>query len=426
MDDAMDVNFRFLGPDEGGVLTEAIEAAYGTTYDVRWVYDRSEVSARLADGRYVSCVAESADGALLCHMGMSLAAAGDAVAHSGQAVTLEAARGQHLFTRTKRFLMDWAREEGLAGMFSEATAAHPYSQRANIELGAHETGFLLGWIPATVANDAAAGAPRRRQSAALFYTKLNDGQERRVYAPERHHEIVGQTLALCELRGTLAKAGPDAELAGRSELHVAVDEDRNLALFTGHVPGAGAGRRRSRAAGGLLCRGLPQSPHRRRRAADAVAAPGPSQGRRHCRRLGPRSRAIGLRPVLPAVALGSDVSGGEVRTDLALDPLQGVVDGLGVALQLLGDHLVGVAVEVEREDAALEIGEDAGGGGEAGDQAGELFGGDHLVDRVVDAGAGQDLVQGRVRVPGGGVGLAERASRVERRVLVAGRGLGRR
>src|ERR1700710_2676704 len=194
----MNVTFRFLGPKEGGVLTEAIEAAYGTTYDVRWVYDRSEVSARLADGRYVSCVAESADGALLCHMGMSLAAAGEAVARSGQAVTLEAARGQHLFTRTKRFLMDWAREEGLAGMFSEATAAHPYSQRANLELGAHETGFLLGWIPATVSNDAAAEAKAARQSAALFYTKLNEGHERQVFAPVRHREIVAKTIELCE------------------------------------------------------------------------------------------------------------------------------------------------------------------------------------------------------------------------------------
>lgn len=236
--DAIDVAFRFLGPDEGGVLTEAIEAAYGTTYDVRWVYDAGEVSARLADGRYVSCVAESPAGELLCHLGMSLAAAGDAVAHSGQAVTMPAARGQHLFTRTKRFLMDWAREEGLAGMFSEATAAHPYSQRANIELGAHETGFLLGWIPATVDNDAAAKETPRRQSAALFYSKLNDGHERRVYAPERHHEIVGQTLALCELRGTLAKPPPDCELSACSEFHVEVDEDHNLALITVTVPGA--------------------------------------------------------------------------------------------------------------------------------------------------------------------------------------------
>jgi GNAT superfamily N-acetyltransferase len=234
----MDVNFRFLGPQEGTVLTSAIEAAYGQTYDVRWVYDPAEVEARLADGRYVSCVAETESGELLCHEGMSLAASGDAVGHSGQAVTLPAARGQHLFTRTKRFLMDWARDQGMAGMFSEATAAHPYSQRANLDLGAHETGFLLGWIPTSVDNDAAEGERPRRQSAALFYAKLNDGHERRVYAPPRHHEIVGQTLALCGLRGTLTVPPPGAALASRSELHVAVDDDHNLALITVHAPGA--------------------------------------------------------------------------------------------------------------------------------------------------------------------------------------------
>jgi serine/threonine-protein kinase RsbW len=234
----MDAFFRFLRPDEGNVLTAAIEAAYGSTYDVRWVYDEAEVAARLADGRYVSCVAENAEGELLCHEGMSMAAAGDAVAHTGQAVTMPIARGQHIFTRTKRFLMDWARERGLAGMFSEATAAHPYSQRANIELGAHETGFLLGWIPASVDNDAAAGAPRRRQSAALFYTKLNDGHERQVYVPARHREVVGRTLELCQLRGTLATPPADCELPPRSRVHVEIEADHNLALLTVDVPGA--------------------------------------------------------------------------------------------------------------------------------------------------------------------------------------------
>lgn len=232
------VTFRYLQPDEGDLLTGAIRAAYGETYDVRWVYDEAEVEARLSAGTYVSWVAESAAGELLCHEGMSLAAAGDAVGHSGQAVTMPAARGQHLFTRTKRHLMDWARERGLAGMYSEATAAHPYSQRANLELGAHETGFLLGWIPASVANDAAAGQRPRRQSAALFYTKLNDGHEREVYAPKRHREIIGQTLELCELRGTLADPPADAKVPARTGLHVEVDEDHNLALITVHEPGA--------------------------------------------------------------------------------------------------------------------------------------------------------------------------------------------
>jgi hypothetical protein len=48
-----DVSFRFLESDEGQVLTEAIRAAYGDSYDVRWVYDPGEVSARLAAGTYV-------------------------------------------------------------------------------------------------------------------------------------------------------------------------------------------------------------------------------------------------------------------------------------------------------------------------------------------------------------------------------------
>lgn len=109
---ATKITFRALASNEGNRLSEAIRAAYGETYDVRWVYDPAEVGARIA-----------------------------------------------------------------AGMYSEATAAHPYSQRANLELGAHETGFLLGWIPASVDNDAATDRRPGRQSAALFYAKLNDGHE---------------------------------------------------------------------------------------------------------------------------------------------------------------------------------------------------------------------------------------------------------
>ena len=57
-----EVTFRYLQPEEGAVLSEAIRAAYGETYDVRWVYDPAEVSARLAAGTYVSWVAESRGG----------------------------------------------------------------------------------------------------------------------------------------------------------------------------------------------------------------------------------------------------------------------------------------------------------------------------------------------------------------------------
>jgi hypothetical protein len=94
-----------------------------------------------------------------------------------------------------------------------------------------------GWIPASVSNDAA-GARRGRQSAALLYLKLNDGHERNVYAPAHHREIVARTIELCELRGTVADPPAEAALAERTEMHVEVDRDHNLALLTVLEPGA--------------------------------------------------------------------------------------------------------------------------------------------------------------------------------------------
>jgi hypothetical protein len=42
---------------------------------VPWVYDPVEVESRIAAADYVSWIAESSEGELLCHEGMSLAAA---------------------------------------------------------------------------------------------------------------------------------------------------------------------------------------------------------------------------------------------------------------------------------------------------------------------------------------------------------------
>ena len=234
----MDVTFRFLEPDEGTVLTTAIEAAYGQSYDVRWVYDPAEVGARIDAGTYVSCIAESPAGELLCHIGMSLAAAGDAVGHSGQAVTLPAARGQHLFTRTKRHLMDWARERGLAGMYSEATAAHPYSQKANIELGAHETGFLLGWIPATVVERRRGRAPRPPVGGAALPEAERRARARRLRAGAAPGDRRPDGRALPAARTSSPTRRRTASCRSRTELHCEVDDDHNLALLTVHVPGA--------------------------------------------------------------------------------------------------------------------------------------------------------------------------------------------
>jgi len=236
------VHVRPLRASEADRLGDAIRSAYGESYDAPWVYDAHEVARRITEGLMVSAIAETDDGTLLSHAAMSLRPH-DSVGHVGQAVTLPAARGHHLFLSVKRHLVYLARKRGLAGLYSEATAAHPDSQLANVELGAQETGFLLGWVPASVTKDAASGLgveePRTpRRSAALFYLRTNPKPARPVYAPARHREITDDIIAASRLPSRLADPPRRARLERHSALHSHVLTDHNVGVLTVTGPGA--------------------------------------------------------------------------------------------------------------------------------------------------------------------------------------------
>src|SRR5580698_11165582 len=100
-----DMRVRLLAPSESARLGEAVRAVYGETYPVQWTYDAEEVARLISAGLLISAIAETADGQLLCHSGLVLNAPGDLVGHAGQALTLPAARGRHIFTTVKRYLV---------------------------------------------------------------------------------------------------------------------------------------------------------------------------------------------------------------------------------------------------------------------------------------------------------------------------------
>jgi len=237
------VHVRLLRADEAPRLADAIRSVYGDSYDVPWVFDTSRVARWIASGLLVSCIAENDDGELLCHGAMSLRSSRDIVGHVGQAVTMPGARGRHLYTQVKRHLVYVARKRGLAGMYSEATAAHPYSQRANIDLGAHETGFLLGWIPATVVNNAVETESERRQSAALFYLRTNPKSARPAFAPASHREIVREIISTSRIHARLADPPRGLRLEARSSLHTKYNPTQNLVVITVSEPGADLAQR---------------------------------------------------------------------------------------------------------------------------------------------------------------------------------------
>ncbi len=130
-----------LTPPEAAALPDAIQATYGDSYDHAWAYDVDAVAARLADETLVSFVGRaSTPGAsratVVGHAGLLRDTTVDPVGESGLAVVDPAWRSHHLFPTLKRALADWCGTEGMFGMYSEVTAAHPYSEKANLHLGA--------------------------------------------------------------------------------------------------------------------------------------------------------------------------------------------------------------------------------------------------------------------------------------------------
>jgi serine/threonine-protein kinase RsbW len=220
----------FLAPESAEAFTRLVRRCYGDSYDAAWVYDPAEVAERLRRGTLWSTVGRADDGELVAHVGLARQRPDDDVAESGQAVVDPEYRGRHLFTLLKRRAAAQAAERGLFGLFSEATAAHPYSQRANVALGAVETGLLLGYIPATVAYEAI-DAHRHRQSVVLYYLKTNDGHTRPVYAPPRDRAMVESILERSGLRGVVRDV-TDEPSAATTDVHIDDRDDHNDRVVT--------------------------------------------------------------------------------------------------------------------------------------------------------------------------------------------------
>jgi len=227
------IEIRFLRPDEAACLTAAIERSYGRSYDAAWAYDVDEIRRRLECGSMRSIVGVEPGGDVVGHLALARPEPTAAAGHAGQAVVDPRYRGHHLFTTLKRELATWCTSEGLLGMYSEATAAHPYSQAANLELGARETGFLLGYIPAQVSYTAIKeDVGGRRQSVALFWLTTNPAPSRVVHPPHWHRDILTAIYEHNALDRELVGFDAVPELAGSTSFTLTEHVDHNEATLT--------------------------------------------------------------------------------------------------------------------------------------------------------------------------------------------------
>jgi len=186
-----------------------------------------------------SCVAVTPEGEFVGHLAITVERPDSPVGEAGQAVVDPRFRGHHLFPKMKTFMAEQCKKSGMYGLYSEATAVHPYSQRGNLHLGARETGFLLGYIPPSVAyKDIGEDRAGRRGSVALFHMRINEEPEREIHPPERYRDVVQRVVEHNGLRRKVVEvSGSEIVVPASSRVDLRVRRDHNLAFVRVLEPG---------------------------------------------------------------------------------------------------------------------------------------------------------------------------------------------
>jgi serine/threonine-protein kinase RsbW len=236
-EDAPPLELRLMRPDEAEELARCIWRSYGTSYDGVDSYYPQRVRARLADGAMLSAGAFAPGGEMVAHLALSFLGPEARMAEAGQAAVDPRFRGHALFPRLKELLAGEARGRGLWGLYSEATAAHAGSQRANLHLGAVETGFLLGYIAPSVRYASIETGARGRPSVALMVLPVGDAPRRAVHLPEDWGGRIESLYGRLGLERECA-AGPPAGFDAATRLDLSVDVVRGTARLEARSFGA--------------------------------------------------------------------------------------------------------------------------------------------------------------------------------------------
>ncbi len=203
------LTFRLMKEDDSINVARCIYHSYGYSYGNDIVYYPEKMKEHLVHGFLQSCVVLNPENEIVGHLAMMLNKPDAVVGETGMAVVDPRFRGRGLFKKMKNFLIDYAGEREMKGIYSEAVAVHPFTQEGNISIGAHETGFLIGFTPTTMFFKKIQRKKRtKRQTTLLFYYLINDDIEREVYIPEQHSTIVESIIDFNNLKRKI-KNKPD-------------------------------------------------------------------------------------------------------------------------------------------------------------------------------------------------------------------------
>ncbi len=218
------LRYRRLWADEAEKLIRLVRRCYGDSYPMSLFYDREQLQQKLEVGLLISAVAETEGGELVGHVGTLWEHETASTADAITGMVLEAYQRQGILARLTETLGPLYPPGGLTGLQLFCVTTHTASQRAGLERGTVESGFLLPEFPSTMNAQGVVNDPLgERNPALVMYRPIKAAPQRRCYVTPDYHDLIGaiyervnyarQLVGVCdhELQGqTAGVLHPDA------------------------------------------------------------------------------------------------------------------------------------------------------------------------------------------------------------------------
>ena len=203
-----EITLRVMRPEDAVDLARCIYRVYGYTYPHEAVYYPELFASLIESGLVTSAVAVNEAGEIIGHLGVFIDEPQDKVGESALAVVDPRYRGRGLFPRMKKMMMEEIQRKGFKGLYSRAVTVHEASQRANVKMGAKETGFILAHSPPTaIFKKMTTEKSYQRRTVALFYIGVGEDQKQEVYLPPAHEKVLKRIYEHAQLDRVYKKPG---------------------------------------------------------------------------------------------------------------------------------------------------------------------------------------------------------------------------
>ena len=226
---------REFRKDDALEVSRCAWQAYGYSYEP-YIYYPDMIIRMNREGNLQSLVAMDENEKFLGHFGLKFYYHEDPIAEVGVAFVNPCARKLGVFSALFKKILNHGRELGLYGVYGRAVTSHTLSQKKGMDLGFHPIGIFLGLFPSDVDFKKLTGKIRQKESGLLYYADLNRGEERTLYAPPHHKDIIEQLFApLHSVRfsATLAKSPRKQPKVSMETSKMEVFNSVDILCFTG-------------------------------------------------------------------------------------------------------------------------------------------------------------------------------------------------